>query len=71
MLVPEATVVATPAGVIVSVLVSLDDHIAVAVTSAIDASEYVAMAVKGKVTPVPKTGAVGVNAIETSFAPVT
>src|SRR5882724_2924917 len=71
MLVPGAIVAPTPAPVMANVPVSLDVQAATGVTSATEPSEYVAVALKGIVTPTPTTGAVGVTAIDTKVAGVT
>jgi hypothetical protein len=68
---PTASVVATPAFVIVRTRVSLELHMTVAVRSAMEPSAYVPVARNGIVTPTPTTGIVGVTAIETSGAGVT
>jgi hypothetical protein len=71
MLVPGASVVATPPEVSETAAGALESHVDEEVTSATDPSEYVPVAVKGKVTLAPNTGLVGVSAIDVSDAPLT
>ena len=71
VVVPGIRVVAKPPAAIVATELSELVQVAVVVISAVEASEYVPVAVNCWVLPAATDGAAGVTAIETSSAPVT
>jgi hypothetical protein len=71
VVVPACNAEARPVGLIVPVVVFVEDHVTVLVRFCVLLSEYVAVAVNCCVVPGATDGLAGVTAIETSVAAVT